>query len=536
MAEPVVCLADRYELGELLGRGGMGEVYDGWDRRLDRPVAVKLLNSRLASQGDMRARFESEARAAARLTNPKVVRIFDTGEHEGTAFIVMERLPGRTLADEIASGPLPEARVRAVLLDMLEALAFAHRNGVLHRDIKPSNVLITEDGTAKIADFGIAKIAGQDLTQTGHFIGTAAYLAPERLNGLPAGPQSDLYSTGIVGYEALTGERPFQADNPLGLIRAINDDPAPSVRSRLPNVDPNLASAIDRAALRLPEERFQTAEEMLEALGGSTAPAAGVATVVGHVQPGGGTRVLPAAHPRTAPGRRVRWAAAAGAVLLLALIFRLAWAGDDDPAPPAAPTESAPARAGPAGAGEPRAISGTNSVEFLGPGKLILEQAGSEESVTVEAPEDLLPLIRTDVAGGRLTVGMEAGTAPNNVAAVVYRVKVAELVELRAAGGGTIEATGISGDTLTVENEGSSDIEMAGKTGRLTLTLNGSGDFEGAGLRAEAVTAELNGSGDAVVSVSDRLDAELNGSGDLEYLGNPQVTQSAKGSGRVVRG
>src|SRR5687768_17145785 len=160
MAEPV-CLVNRYELRGLLGRGGMGEVYDGWDLRLDRPVAVKLLNSQLASQPEIRTRFESEARAAARLTNPKVVRIFDTGEHEGTPFIVMERLPGRTLADEMAGGPLPQARVRAVLLDMLEALAFAHRKGVLHRDVKPSNVLITEEGTAKIADFGIAKIAGQ---------------------------------------------------------------------------------------------------------------------------------------------------------------------------------------------------------------------------------------------------------------------------------------------------------------------------------------------------------------------------------------
>ncbi len=534
MAEPV-CLANRYELRGLLGRGGMGEVYDGWDLRLDRPVAVKLLTSQLASQPAIRARFESEARAAARLTNPKVVRIFDTGEHEGTAFIVMERLPGKTLADEMAAGPLPEARVRAVLLDMLEALAFAHRNGVLHRDVKPANVLITEDGTAKLADFGIAKIAGQDLTQTGHFIGTASYLAPERLNGLPAGPESDLYSTGIVGYEALTGERPFQADTPLGLIRAINDDPAPSVASRLPEVEAGLASAIDRATRRLPEQRFRTAEEMNDALGGTAAPGGEGGTIVAAPKSPGGTEVLPSVRPRPAFDRRVWWTAAA-AVVLLALIIRLAAGGDEGPPPSAVPTQTATSQPGSGAGGEPRAISVVSSVEFLGPGTLVLEQTGSEESVSVEASAGLLPLIRTDVAGGRLTVGMEAGTAPNNVGAIVYRVKVAELKELRAAGGGTIDATGISVDSLTVENDGSTDIEMSGDSGRLTLTLNGSGNFEGSGLRADSVTAELNGSGDAVVAVSERLDADLSGSGGLEYLGDPEVEQSASGSGRVEKG
>ena len=533
MAEPER-LADRYELRELLGRGGMGEVYDGWDRRLDRPVAIKLLDSRMAGQAQVRTRFESEARAAARLTNPKIVRVFDTGEHEGTAFIVMERLPGRTLADEMAGGPMPQERVRLVLLDMLEALSFAHRNGVLHRDIKPSNVLIAEDGTAKIADFGIAKIAGQNLTQTGHFIGTAAYLAPERLNGLPAGPESDLYSAGIVGYEALTGERPFQADTPLGLIRAINDEPAPSVRSRLPEVDPGLASAIDRATGRLPEDRFHSAEEMIRALGGAAPPAEGD-TVVG-THDAGGTEVLPSATPRTAAvAGRARWAAAAGAVLLVVLIFSLASGGDNPPGTPA-PTESAPPQTGSGTAGEPRPIGGVTSVEFLGPGTLVLEQTGSEETVSVEAPDNLLGLIRTDISGRRLTVGMEPGTAPNNAGDAVYRVKVAQLVELRAAGGGSIEVSGISGDNLSVENDGSSDIEASGKTGRLTLTLAGSGNFEGAELKAETVIAELAGSGDAVVSVSERLEADLSGSGGLKYLGDPRVTQTASGSGEVEKG
>ncbi|MEX0791266.1 MAG: protein kinase, partial [Actinomycetota bacterium] len=477
MVEPLL-LADRYELRELLGRGGMGEVYDGWDRRLDRPVAVKMLNSQLALQAEVRTRFESEARAAARLSNPKVVGIFDTGEHEGVPYIVMERLPGRTLADEMAAGPLSQSRVREVMLDMLEALAIAHRAGILHRDVKPANVLLTEDGTAKIADFGIAKIAGQNLTQTGNFIGTAAYLAPERLNGLPAGAESDLYSVGIVGYEALTGQRPFQADTPLGLVRAINDDPAPSVRSRLPEVEADLAAAIDRATRKNPEERFQTAEAMTEALGGTPAsPSPGSPATVSSAEVAGGTEVLPAAgRPPHGPDPRLKWAGVAGALLLLALVLRLAFGGDEDP-PQAAPGPSPNAPAESAAPGEPRAISGVGSIEFLGPGTLILEQTGSQESVSVEAPEDLLPLIRTDVAGGRLTIGMEPGTAPNAVGAIIYRVKVTGLAELRAAGGGSIQARNISGDRLTIENAGSSDIEISGSTGLLTLTLDGSGNL-----------------------------------------------------------
>ncbi|HYN99654.1 MAG TPA: DUF2807 domain-containing protein [Actinomycetota bacterium] len=531
-----VLLADRYELRGPLGRGGMGEVYDGWDHRLDRPVAIKMLNSQLAAQADVRTRFESEARAAARLSNPKVVGVFDTGEHDGIPFIVMERLPGRTLADEIGRGPLPEERVRAVLLDMLEALGFAHRAGILHRDVKPSNVLLTDDGTAKLADFGIAKMAGQNLTQTGNFVGTAAYLAPERLNGLPAGPESDLYSAGIVAYEALTGTRPFEADTPLGLLRAISDDPAPSVRAKMPDVDEALGEAIDRATRRLPEERFQSAEQMMQALGAAVPiPAPSVPPTIPSKTGSPGTEVLPAPKgSRPAFNRRLAWVAAA-AVLLLALVFRLVSAGDDDAPPGPAPQPSSIApTAGTGAPGASRPIAGVNSIEFLGPGTLIVRQADSED-ISVEAPDDLLPRIRTDVAGSRLTIGFDPGTGSGAVGSVVYRVTVKDLVELKSLGGGQIQATNLSGGSLVVENNGSTDIEMSGSTDHLTLTLNGSGNFDGRSLQAQSVEAELNGSGDASVSATDRLQAELSGSGGLEYSGNPEVSQSARGSGRVEK-
>jgi hypothetical protein len=544
MAVPEV-LVDRYELRGLLGRGGMGEVYDGWDHRLDRPVAVKMLSSRLAADKDVRIRFEAEAQAAARLVHPKVVGVFDTGEHEGTPFIVMERLPGRTLADELAQGPLPPERVRAILCDILEALDFAHRAGIIHRDIKPSNVLITEGGTAKIADFGIAKTAGRSLTQTGQFVGSATYLSPERLNGLPAGPQSDLYSVGVVGYEALSGERPFKADTPLALIRAIADDPIPSIRTAVPDAGEDLAHAIDTATRRDPDERFQSAAQMLAAVSrpGGTGPAGasdGPPTLQSPPLPTD-TKVIAAQTPSTPPaqagppsrergGRRYGlWLA--GAVALLALLALVRMALGPDEAPEAIPPAATPTR--PAAGGQAGPIDGVTRVEFLGPGSLVVEQAEGDESVTVEAPDDLRPLVRTDVAGGTLTVGIDPGSAPDGIGQVTYRAKVRRLTELRATGGGRIRATGISGDSFTLEVLGSADIVISGETGRLTLKLHGSGNFEGSRFPAREVTAELNGSGDAVVAVSQQLEAELSGSGRLDYIGDPEVSQSASGSGEV---
>ena len=150
-------LAGRYELVEVVGRGGMGEVWAARDLRLGRSVAVKLLNPTMASDGGVRERFETEARSAARLSHPSVVQVFDSGEHDGVPFLVMELLPGRTLADEVATGPLDPEPVRRIGIEVLGALEASHRAGVLHRDIKPSNVLLTADGRAKVGDFGIAR-------------------------------------------------------------------------------------------------------------------------------------------------------------------------------------------------------------------------------------------------------------------------------------------------------------------------------------------------------------------------------------------
>ncbi|HVL50915.1 MAG TPA: protein kinase [Actinomycetota bacterium] len=539
MTTPKV-LAGRYELSGLLGRGGMGEVYDGWDRRLDRPVAVKLLSPQLAEVKDIRLRFETEAQAAASMVHPNVVGVYDTGEQDGTAYIVMERLPGRSLADELAAGPLAQERVRRILRDMLEGLAFAHRKGILHRDIKPSNVLLTERDTAKIADFGIAKTAGQNLTQTGQFIGTAAYLSPERLNGLPAGPESDLYSVGVVGYEALAGEKPFDADTPIGLVRAIADGPTPSVRARLPGVEEDLAGAIDTAIRRRPEDRFTSAEQMLAALSPPGVAGSHDETTAALEMDGAGTRWATPPVPAVAPAQPVgrRWlllaGALAGAFVVLLLVLRLT-AGDDPPSALPQPAESpqfggAGTEQTPAGA---IPISDVSRIEFLGPGTVVIEQTGGRQIVTVEAPQALRDRVITDAAGDLLTVGLSRGSGPQDAGSVVFRITVRELRELRALGAGRVEASGITAGSLTVDNAGSAVIELSGEAEALNLTLNGSGDLQAGGFIARQVFAELNGSGSAVVAVSHTLTAELRGSGNLRYLGDPAVTQDVSGSGRV---
>jgi serine/threonine-protein kinase len=303
-------LAGRYELGEVIGHGGMSVVRRAVDRQLQRDVAVKLLRPAYAAHVDSRRRFEEEARAAARISHPSVVTVFDSGEDGEQAFLVMECLPGRTLAEVLADGPLPAEQVRSIAGQLLGALAAAHAVGVVHRDVKPGNVLMTPDGKAKLADFGIAKTAETpDLTATGLVVGTAWYVAPERLAGAPASPASDLYSLGVVLYEAATGEKP--------------SDGGPS-----PAVDPALATAIDRALQPDPALRFHSADEMLAAI------TRDAATAPMPLEP---TAVLTGS--ATTEPRRGGWVAAAAiAALVLVVLAVAAFAIDRGGDPPAKTT------------------------------------------------------------------------------------------------------------------------------------------------------------------------------------------------------
>jgi serine/threonine protein kinase len=294
-------IAGRYQVGEVIGTGGMGEVRAGHDTKLDRPVAIKLLRRELVEEPDLKVRFESEAKAAARITHPNVVGVFDTGEHEEVPYIVMELLSGRTLADELREGPLEPERVKRIGLEILSALEASHQQGILHRDLKPGNVLIAKDGSVKVADFGVAKITeGMDITMAGTMIGTPSYLAPERVNGEPATTASDVYSVGVMLYELLTGQRPFEADTPLGLLRAIQQEEPTPLKVACPRLDPTVEAAVKKAMAKNPAGRYQDAREMLEDLG--VLPSAEVLESTQVIEtPGAETEVIATGLPRTDP-------------------------------------------------------------------------------------------------------------------------------------------------------------------------------------------------------------------------------------------
>jgi serine/threonine protein kinase len=261
---------DRYLLGAVIGRGAMAEVRSAQDLRLGRSVAVKLLHSNLLVQPDARVRFEEEARAAARLSDPDVVAVYDTGEYLGRPYIVMELLPGRTLHDEVSEGPLSEARARDVATHVLRA---AHHAGVVHRDIKPANILLTASGESKVADFGIAKFAeSSDLTATGLLLGTPSYLAPECVMGHAAGAASDLYAVGVVLYEALSGQRPFVGATTLAVCHAICTDEPRALSDVCPNVSRQMSAVVATAMAKDPQLRYRTADDMLDALEDERAP------------------------------------------------------------------------------------------------------------------------------------------------------------------------------------------------------------------------------------------------------------------------
>lgn len=255
-------LGGRYELRGILGRGGMAEVREGWDVQTGQPVAIKLLYPGYNTHPDYLRRFWGEAQSAASLRHPNIVTVYGSGQHHGTPFIVMERLPGNSLADLIAHGPVPPEYVRTMLDHVLAALATAHAVGILHRDIKPANILFSSAGAAQVADFGLAKGPDTHRTETGQIMGTMAYMSPERLAGRPATVADDLYAVGVVGYEALTGRRAFPEENLVALAQAITENPPPPVAVLRPDVDPQLSALVDRAMTREPTARFINAETM----------------------------------------------------------------------------------------------------------------------------------------------------------------------------------------------------------------------------------------------------------------------------------
>jgi len=268
-------LGGRYEIGDLLGRGGMAEVHIGRDARLGRAVAVKMLRPDLARDPSFQARFRREAHSAASLNHPAVVAVYDTGEDEFAGnpvpYIVMEYVEGSTLRDLLASGRrlMPE-RALEIVDGVLAALAYSHAHGIVHRDIKPANVMLTRAGDVKVMDFGIARaVADQSatMTATSAVIGTAQYLSPEQARGEQVDARSDLYSTGCLLYELLTGRPPFVGDSPVSVAyQHVREEPQPPS-----SLDPDVPAAVDaivmRALTKDREQRYQNADQMRADIG-----------------------------------------------------------------------------------------------------------------------------------------------------------------------------------------------------------------------------------------------------------------------------
>src|SRR3954465_534272 len=263
-------LGGRYELGQVLGRGGMAEVYLAHDTRLGRTVAVKTLRADLARDPSFQARFRREAQSAASLNHPAIVAVYDTGEDYvdsvSIPYIVMEYVDGSTLRELLHSGRklLPE-RSLEMTIGILQALEYSHRSGIVHRDIKPANVMLTRNGQVKVMDFGIARAmgdSGMTMTQTSAVIGTAQYLSPEQAKGEQVDARSDLYSAGCLLYELLTVRPPFVGDSPVAVAyQHVREDPPPPSNFD-PGITPEMDAIVLKALTKEPDYRYQSADEM----------------------------------------------------------------------------------------------------------------------------------------------------------------------------------------------------------------------------------------------------------------------------------
>jgi eukaryotic-like serine/threonine-protein kinase len=336
-------IAGRYELLELVGRGGMSTVWKAHDRLLDRIVAIKVLHEQFTRDEEYVERFRREARSVAQLSHPNIVTVIDRGEDEGRQFIVFEFVDGENLKQMIErDGRLPVRDALETALQMARALAFAHDRGLVHRDVKPQNVLLGEDGQCKMTDFGIARsVDVEGVTITGTVLGTSEYIAPEQARGQRVDALTDVYSLGVVLYELLTGSVPFHGENFVAIALRHVNEPPPSVLERRPDAPPRVAMAVERAMAKSPDDRFQSMDEFCREL--QTAldeldPASEQATMISR------RPVTAPPRPRAARRRRRRggilWPIAA--VLAVFAIAALAAYGTfelRDDSPSAAPNE-----------------------------------------------------------------------------------------------------------------------------------------------------------------------------------------------------
>ena len=325
-------LNGRYRLEARIGTGGMSSVYRALDETLERPVAIKLMNREIATDSDQLERFRREARAVAQLSHPHIVGVIDYGEDQGRPYIVLEYVEGETLKDRIRRcGRLPVPEAVAYAIEIARALGCAHAHHIVHRDVKPQNVLIDEEGSAKVTDFGIARSLDDDgLTADGRVLGTTDYVSPEQALGHDVTGQSDLYSLGIVLYEMLTGGVPFRGENQVAVAMKHVREELPDVQALRPEVSASLAAVIDRATAKDLHERYRSDEELIADLedvlaleAARSGSATGEATTV--------LRTLPSRARSRVPLRlrsRPVWLALASLVTVAVLVAAVVLVGD----------------------------------------------------------------------------------------------------------------------------------------------------------------------------------------------------------------
>lgn len=417
-------LSGRYELRSVLGRGGMGEVWLAFDRRLSRPVAVKIVRPADSDDPALPERFEREARIAARLSHPNIVGVYDVGLDGPTPYLVMELVQGHSLADELASGPLEPRRAVSIAQQVCEALAAAHAAGVVHRDVKPANILLTGADLVKVCDFGIARVtdaAQAALTGSAMVIGTSAYMAPEQVAGRPVDARTDLYALGCVLYAMLAGRPPFAGDTPIQVAwQHVNEAPVPLPRLR-PDLPPPLAALAGALLAKQPADRPANAlqvRDALAAIGGPVSaqptatlrqarPDGAAATSVMPGPPAGGpirgsapvrasTRTMPRLDGPAAPRKTGRRTASAGLALVAlgaAAVAALTFAVRSD-------------HGGTPAAGPPAASASSTAQPSAEP----TSQAPTSDAPSSPEPSDSAPASPADpVAAVRAAVAQEAG-------------------------------------------------------------------------------------------------------------------------------
>jgi eukaryotic-like serine/threonine-protein kinase len=312
-SQPGDLIAGRYELEELVGSGGMSDVFRARDHQLDRRVAIKILHGRYAGDPEYLERFRTEARSVARLSHPNIVTVIDRGDDDGRQYIVFEYVDGENLKELVVrTGRLPVRRAVELALAVADGLAFAHQEGLVHRDVKPQNVLLSREGEVKVTDFGIARSleVERGVTQTGTVLGTGEYLAPEQASGKPVSPATDVYSLGVVLWEMLAGEVPFDGENFVAVALRHVNEPLPRLREARPDVSPRLAAAVERALAKDPAHRFPSMAALAQELRACLADEDGAAPVAKDdaaltlIAPPARARVPPAAVRRRRSRRR----------------------------------------------------------------------------------------------------------------------------------------------------------------------------------------------------------------------------------------